>query len=95
MSAKFADEERATLTKLTVAIIKSNLASFGVTDVKRMHKAELTELLLSEMESQLKMTIQSTVDQSNHVARRACKLRYIVGGAPVCYGVPVFSQTAS
>ena len=24
-------------------------------------------------------------------ARRACKLRYIVGSAPVCYGVPVYN----
>lgn len=47
------ETERSILTKLTVASIKSKLASFGVTDkqVKKMRKAELIELLLLEMQN--------------------------------------------
>ncbi|KAL7551191.1 hypothetical protein ACHAWF_014394, partial [Thalassiosira exigua] len=44
------DTERLNLSKLTVKVIKSNLASFGVTTVKKMRKADLIELLLTEME---------------------------------------------
>ena len=46
------DAERLNLTKLTVAVIKKNLASYGIheKDVKKMRKTELIDLLLSHME---------------------------------------------
>ncbi|KAL7541613.1 hypothetical protein ACHAXR_011062 [Thalassiosira sp. AJA248-18] len=43
--------ERSNLTKLTVAVIKKKLASFDVTNVKKLRKAELIDLLLSEIEN--------------------------------------------
>ena len=46
------DAERSNLTKLTVAVIKTKLASYGIheKDVKKMRKTELIDLLLSQME---------------------------------------------
>jgi len=69
------DMERSNLTKLTVAVIKSKLVSqFGVKgqDVKKMRKAELIDILLSEMENScISESIEeatSTAEEHGHSA---------------------------
>jgi hypothetical protein len=44
-----------------------------------------------------KSNSKSKSSLAHHVAlaRSACKLRYLVGSAPVCYGVPVFLLSSS
>ena len=65
------ETERSNLTKCTVAVIKTKLGSFGVSekDARKLRKAELIDLLLSEMESN---HISGTLESSSP-HEKSCK----------------------
>jgi len=71
------DGERSNLTKLTKSKLTSKLTSFGVTEknVKKMRKAELIDLLLSEMENSFLSDIleEATLIAENHAHSTATK----------------------
>ena len=74
------DVERSNLTKLTVAVIKKNLASYGIheKDVKKMRKTELIDLLLSHMEdscnSKALIEEASAIDGDKASPEEACTI---------------------
>ena len=70
------EAERSNLTKLTVPVLKKQLDSIGVADksIKKMRKADLINLLLSEMESDFNRLMEeatsSTVEEPDNTSAK-------------------------
>ena len=53
---------------------------------------DIDKLAMSMLERYFDSTSDASLPECLAQARSACKLRYMIGCAPVCYGIPVFKR---